>query len=182
MSLSIADIDALFARHGQRQYSGEAVTQLEHALQSAFQADQAGSSAELITASLLHDLGHLIYEEEGTLTLKGKDDLHQYSIVPFLRGLFPDSVIEPIKLHVDAKRYLCQVDKQYWDTLSPDSKRSLELQGGIFDEVAAAEFAARPYAKDAVALRRFDDFAKVSGLKTPSLGHYLGIAKRCALP
>lgn len=181
MSLSLPEIVSLFARHGNRQYSGESVTQLEHALQSALQAEQAGSSATLITASLLHDLGHLIYEEEGTLTLQGKDDLHQYSVVPFLRGLFPDAVIEPIKLHVDAKRYLCQIDPQYWSTLSPDSRRSLELQGGVFDAAAAALFATRPHADDAVSLRRFDDLAKVEKLKTPPLDYYLDIARRCVL-
>ena len=179
--LTLEDIGLLFARHGSAQYSGEPVTQLEHALQTAYLAEQSEASDELVTACLLHDLGHLLNEQGDTPTLRGIDDTHQYFALPFLRGLFPDAVLDAIKLHVDAKRYLCRANDGYWAKLSDDSKRSLELQGGIFDAAQAAAFMAKPYAADAVRVRRWDDAAKVPGASTPSLSHYLEVAARCAV-
>jgi predicted HD phosphohydrolase len=207
--LSLADIELLFARHGAEQYSGEPVTQLEHALQTAHLAEQSDAGDALVTACLLHDLGHLLnvwspstveYDRrspEGialglgrsgararpgeTPTLRGIDDTHQYFALPFLRGLFPDAVLDAIKLHVDAKRYLCQVDRGYHDRLSADSKRSLALQGGVFDATAAEAFLAQPGARDAVMLRQWDDLAKQVDLTTPSLAHFLGRAAACAI-
>ena len=111
--LTLEDIELLFARHGSAQYSGEPVTQLEHALQTAHLAEQSEASDELVTACLLHDLGHLLNEQGETPTLRGIDDTHQYFALPFLRGLFPDAVLDAIKLHVDAKRYLCRANDGY---------------------------------------------------------------------
>ena len=178
--LDLADIELLFRRHGHEQYAGEPVTQLEHALQTAHLAEASGASDELVTACLLHDLGHLLANQGETPTLRGIDDTHQYIAIPFLRGLFPDAVLESIRLHVDAKRYLCAANPAYRDRLSDDSKRSLELQGGVFDADEAAAFLARPGAKDAVLLRQWDDLAKQEGLATPPLAHFLARAARCA--
>jgi phosphonate degradation associated HDIG domain protein len=179
--LSLADVELLFARHGAEQYSGEPVTQLEHALQTAHLAEQSAADDALVTACLLHDLGHLLNHQGETPTLRGIDDTHQYFALPFLRGLFPDAVLDAIKLHVDAKRYLCQVDQGYHDRLSADSQRSLALQGGVFDAAAAEAFLALPGARDAVMLRQWDDLAKQADLATPSLAHFLGRAAACAL-
>jgi len=181
MALSLEDIDTVFARRGAEQYSGEPVTQLEHALQSAALAEAAGADDALVTAALLHDLGHLLQELGETPSLRGIDDKHQYVALPFLRGLFPEPVLAPIQLHVDAKRYLCATRPGYWEALSADSKRSLVLQGGVFDAAAAAAFAAQPFAADGVRLRLWDDLAKTAGLATPPLAHFLARARRCAL-
>lgn len=187
MALSLHDIARLFEAKGHRLYSGEPVTQLEHALQSAQLAERDGADAALVTAALLHDLGHLINDLGETPTLRGMDDKHQYVALPFLRGLFGDDVLQPIKLHVDAKRYLCVhgdgtlSGAEYWAALSDDSRRSLELQGGVFGAVEAGAFIAQPYARDAVRLRRWDDLAKVAGAATPPLSHYLAVAARVAL-
>jgi predicted HD phosphohydrolase len=123
---------------------------------------------------MLHDLGE-------TPSIHGVDDVHQYRVLPFLRGLFPDAVIDAIQRHVDAKRYLCATRPEYHDSLSDDSKRSLKLQGGIFSEGEAAAFIAEDGAKDAVQLRLWDDLAKQPDLQTPGLSHYMQIARRCAL-
>ncbi|WP_322106300.1 phosphonate degradation HD-domain oxygenase [Paraburkholderia sp. J41] len=178
MALNLADIRQLFEAHGATAYSGEPVTQLEHALQSGALAQEEGASDELVAAAFLHDLGHLLNRRGETPTERGIDDLHQYYALPFLRPILPDSVLEPIRLHVDAKRYLCATDAGYFDRLSADSVRSLELQGGIFDADQARDFAARPYADDAVRLRRWDDLAKVAGKPTPDLAHYLELVER----
>ena len=179
--LTLEDIELLFARHGSAQYSGEPVTQIEHALQTAYLAEQSEASDELVTACLLHDLGHLLNEQGETPTLRGIDDTHQYLALPFLRGLFPDAVLDAIKLHVDAKRYLCRASDGYWAKLSDDSKRSLELQGGVFAPSEAAAFLLQPGARDAVMLRQWDDLAKQADWQTPSLAHFMGRAARCTL-
>jgi phosphonate degradation associated HDIG domain protein len=181
MALTLPDIERLFATHGQIEYSGEGVTQLEHALQSAQLAEREGAAPELITAALLHDLGHMLNLQGETPTARGIDDQHQYFAVPFLRGLFPAAVIEPIRLHVDAKRALCALEAGYYDALSEDSKRSLALQGGTYSPADAAAFRARPHAEEAMRLRRWDDAAKIPGASTPSLAHFLEIAARCAV-
>ena len=173
MSLSISDICILFARKGGRAYDGEPVTQLEHALQTASRAQEAGASPALVTAALLHDLGHMLNDQGETPTLRGVDDLHQFAALPFLRALFDEDVLAPIRMHVDAKRYLCATRGEYYDALSMDSKRSLALQGGIFSPEDAQAFIAKPYAADAVSVRLWDDLAKIAGAPTPPLAHFV---------
>jgi len=175
MALTIPEICALYERDGGRMYSGEPVTQLEHALQSAALAESAGADAQLIAAALLHDLGHLLNDQGETPTARGIDDVHQYFALPFLRGLFDERVLEPIRLHVDAKRYLCATRPGYYAALSADSKRSLALQGGAFSAQDAAAFIGRPLASRAVELRLWDDAAKLAGQPTPSLSHFAAI-------
>jgi phosphonate degradation associated HDIG domain protein len=182
MALSIADICALFEAKGGRMYTGEPVTQLEHALQSAELAQTAGADAELVTAALLHDLGHMLNDQGDTPTEQGIDDVHQYFALPFLRPLFGDGVLNAIKLHVDAKRYLCATRRQYYEALSADSKRSLVLQGGTYAPDEAATFIAQPDARRAVQLRLWDDVAKVMGRRTPPLSHFVPLMEAAARP
>lgn len=168
MALSVDEIVGLYERRGARQYGSEAVSQTEHGLQCAMLAAENGASAELIAAAFMHDIGHLVAEQAHHLGSED-DDVHQYLAIPFLRGTFSNAVLEPIRLHVDAKRYLCKADSGYWAALSSASKHSLELQGGAFDALTAERFLARPFAWDAIRLRRWDDLAKVAGRKSPPL-------------
>jgi phosphonate degradation associated HDIG domain protein len=179
--LTLPDIEALFARRGHEQYSGEPVTQLQHALQAAALAEAEGADDELVTAALLHDLGHLVHDHGESPTLRGLDDLHQFVAIPFLRGLFSDRVLGAVQAHVDAKRYLCAARPGYLQALSADSQRSLVLQGGVFDAAQAAAFLARPGAAEAVRIRLWDDLAKDPDQITPPLGHFMGRARRCLL-
>jgi len=180
MALSVSDICMVFARKGGREYDGEGVTQLEHALQTAAMAQAEGASAAVVAAALLHDLGHMLNDQGDTPTLRGVDDKHQYAALPFLRGSLDDAVLEPIRLHVDAKRYLCATRAGYHDALSADSKRSLALQGGAYDDAGAAAFIARPYAADAVRVRLWDDLAKVPAAPTPPLAHFVAVLEAVA--
>ena len=173
MALSISDICVLFANKGGRAYDGEPVTQLEHALQSAAMAESEGAPPALVAAALLHDLGHLLNDQGETPTLRGVDDRHQYAAIPFLRGLFGDDVLEPIRLHVDAKRYLCAMRPGYFEALSADSQRALGLQGGVYSAEEASRFRAQPYAEEAVRVRLWDDSAKRAGVATPTLAHFV---------
>lgn len=181
MALSLSDIETLFARRGAEQYSGEPVSQLEHALQTAQRAELDGADDELVTAALLHDLGHLLNEQGESPSLRGIDDLHQFYALSFLRGVFGDKVLTSIKWHVDAKRHLCATRADYGAGLSADSKRSLELQGGIFSAGEAERFIAQPHAGEAVRLRLWDDLAKEAERPTPPLAHFLARAQRCML-
>lgn len=188
MPFSLSDIEQLFARLGDRAYAGEPVTQLEHALQSGLLAEEAGASDALVTAAFLHDVGHLINDQGESPTLRGIDDRHEYVAIPRLRELFGDDVLTPIRLHVDAKRYLCargdrghggtMSGPEYLEALSADSKRSLQLQGGVFSEAEADAFIATPHAADALRVRLWDDAAKIQDRATPGLAHYLAIAER----
>jgi predicted HD phosphohydrolase len=105
--------------------------------------------------------------------------VHQYAALALLRGLFGPRVLDAIRLHVDAKRWLCATRPDYFDALSADSQRSLALQGGVFDAAQAAAFIALPGAADAVRLRQWDDRAKTAGAATPPLQHFLARARRC---
>lgn len=177
MALKLEEMTGLYLNQGAAQYGKEAVTQLQHALQCAHLAEVSGASHELVAAALLHDLGHLIASTAaGQAT--GVDDLHQFVAIPFLRGVFPAAVLDPIAMHVDAKRYLCFADPAYHATLSPASQRSLVLQGGPFDQAGADAFMAKPFASDAVALRRWDDLAKDPAAITPGWEHYQEVLER----
>ena len=179
MSLNLPQIQHLLEHRGHQQYGMEAISQLEHALQCAQLAELAGEAPETVAACLLHDLGHLLAaERDGLVEHKtSEDDLHQFMALPFLRGLFSDAVLEPIRLHVDAKRYLCLIDPQYHSALSPASQHSLKLQGGVFNESEAGQFIAQPFAAEAVRLRRYDDLAKVPEKATPALDHFLQVLR-----
>jgi phosphonate degradation associated HDIG domain protein len=179
MLLSADRVVELLAERGGQRYGGEAVSQLEHALQCARLAAAAGEPDSVVAAALMHDLGHLLADVEVTATLS-PDDCHQYVALPYLRSHFGPDVLEPIRLHVDAKRYLCHVDAGYWASLSAPSKQSLEWQGGVFDDTAAAAFIAQPHAAAAARLRRYDDLAKVPHRATPSLEHYATVLRRVA--
>ena len=179
-------IDRIFERfeiHGGRDYGSERVRQLEHALQCAALAEAEGASAALISAALLHDIGHLIHAVGQRPAERGIDDRHEVLGAEWLEQWFSAAVSEPVRLHVPAKRYLTETDRGYFATLSPASVRSLELQGGPFSAREAAEFIGLPHASEAVRLRRWDEAAKVPGKATPCLkhfGHYLEASRKPA--
>jgi len=173
------EISEFFEGARGRLYGGEQVTQLAHALQCAAAAEREGAPAPLIVAALLHDLGHLAHDLGPRPAARGIDDRHEEGGAEWLRRWFGPAVSEPVRLHVAAKRYLCAVEPGYFETLSPASVRSLELQGGRFDAAGAADFIARPHAEEAARLRRWDEAAKVEGLATPDLAHFRRYVEAC---
>ena len=165
-------IDRLFSERGSGEYHGEAVTQLEHALQAATLAEQDGLSAAAIAAALLHDIGHLLHGYGEDCARQGVDDRHEELGVRFLARAFGPDVTEPIRLHVAAKRYLTATQPTYRDCLSAASHRSLELQGGPMTPVEIAEFEANSHFATIVKVREYDDRAKVVGLATQSFAYF----------
>ena len=166
MNTITAQIITLFNEKGHSEYGGEAVTQLEHALQCATLAKENGSSDALITASLLHDIGHILHDLPEDAPDEGIDDYHENLAARFLQQHFPPSVSEPVRLHVAAKRYMCTVEPSYFEKLSPPSVQSLEIQGGLMNEEEIWTFEQNPFHQDAVQLRRWDDMAKDPDWKT----------------
>jgi len=160
------------AIHGGTQYGLEKVSQLDHALQCAALAEQEGAGLALIVAALFHDIGHLVDSGERNAVKRTVDDRHETKGVAILSRWFDTDVTGPVRLHVPAKRYLCAVEPDYYGALSFASQRSLEMQGNPFDHVAAEAFIEKPYAEDAVRLRRWDDRAKVPDLNVSALDHY----------
>jgi phosphonate degradation associated HDIG domain protein len=177
--VSIVDeVVELFARRGGEAYFGEPVSQLEHALQTAFQAEQEGAPDDLIAAALLHDVGHLLSKLPEDVADRGVDGRHERIGAKWLSRHFPAPVTEPIRLHVAAKRYLCSVDGEYKRRLSAASIQSLALQGGPMSDDEVREFEASPYARESVRLRRWDDLAKIVGLKTSGLAQYRSLLEK----
>ena len=162
---------ALLARGDRELYSGERISQLEHALQCAHFAEQAGAGDALVVATLLHDIGHIL--EGGELAAeRGVDAHHEELGADWLAARFGAEISEPVRLHVAAKRYLCATDPTYFDRLSPASVRTLELQGGPMTPPQIEAFDRNPHAAAAIRLRQWDEQGKVVGLKTPGLEHY----------
>jgi len=166
---------------GGGQYGDEAVTQLAHALQCALLAQESGAEDSLVAAALLHDIGHLVGAGDLTAAAKGVDKRHEDIGSDHLAPWFPPAVTQPIRLHVDAKRYLCATDAGYYDGLSDGSRTSLAVQGGPFTEAEADAFIALPHAPGAVELRRWDDRAKVRDLATPDLEGFRSVLEAVAI-
>jgi phosphonate degradation associated HDIG domain protein len=158
--MDASGIAALYARRGHLAYDGEGITQWQHAWQCGQLARQAGAPPALQLAAWLHDLGHLMTGLDDTPTLRGHDDRHEAVAARALAPLFGPAVAEPVALHVHAKRYLVATRPGYRDKLSPDSVRSLALQGGPMDEAACAAFLRQPFSADAVRLRAWDEAGK----------------------
>jgi len=157
----VVDIVDLYRQCGEHMYDEE-VSQTTHAVQCARRAQGDGASADLALAALLHDVGHLleIRAQESAHVVTERDLRHQDSGSHALSELFGPLVIEPIKWHVEAKRYLCATDSKYAGSLSAGSTASLALQGGPMTAEECSQFLAQPQSADAIRLRRWDDLGK----------------------
>lgn len=160
---------ALFAERGVSNYD-ERVSQLDHGLQCGALAMASGADDATISAAFLHDIGHLLLNEHDKDPEFLDTDRHHEAVgARFLSNWFDERVVTPVRLHVPAKRYLCAVEPKYHDGLSDASVRSLIVQGGPMQPSEIADFEAIPYHEGAVALRRWDDGAKVQDAPTPGL-------------
>lgn len=79
----------------------------DHALLTDRAARRAGADEALVVAYLLHDIGHFL---EGPDEEFGSHD-HGTAGADFLAERFPPQVSEPVRLHIDAKRYLCAIER-----------------------------------------------------------------------
>ena len=175
----LAEITDIFAIRADGHYGLSAITQKQHALQAAWLAERDGHPSAMIAAALMHDIGHMVHDLGHDPAAEGVDDEHERLGHDWLTVHFGPAVTEPVRLHVAAKRYLCGAEPDYFEKLSPDSVRSLALQGGPMSADEIAAFRAIPEWRDAVQLRRYDERAKVRGLETPSVEHFLPHVAAC---
>jgi phosphonate degradation associated HDIG domain protein len=175
-------IAGLLTLNADGRYGLSDINQRQHALQAAWLAERFGCPDPLIVASLLHDIGHLVHDLGDSPAESGVDDRHEERGYELLRIWFGPEVTEPVRMHVAAKRYLCATKADYFSKLSKDSVLSLSLQGGPMSPEEVAAFDAAPGSAAAVRLRRFDEQAKVKGLETPSVDHFMAYVARCILP
>ena len=169
----IEAIAELFAGPGARDYLGEPVTIGEHMRQAGALAEAAGAAAPLVAAALLHDVGHLRSDTDARHGIGGAQWLGRW---------FGPAVTEPVRLHVAAKCYLCATEPGYFGLLSPESVRTLALQGGPMTPAQAAAFEALPFARDAVAVRRWDDQAKDPAITPPEFAHFAPLLQDLITP
>ena len=152
-------------------YIGEKVTMSEHMIQTAMLAEKAKCNDDLICSCLLHDYGHFILENPDELVKLNVDGQHEDIGYEYLKSFFKKEIVEPIKYHVLAKRYLAK-DKNYFNRLSEASKISLKLQGGVLNQEECAKFEAQEYFIPSVLLRKFDEAAKRTDFKMKSIHEY----------
>ena len=185
MNDAIAEVMQVYQERGEQRYGTEDVTQLEHALQTATLAVDEGADATLISAALLHDIGHIReaqiqgaqnHQQNADEADRGNqslDDRHEDSSYRWILEHFGKAVADPVRLHVVAKRYLCTKDSTYEKRLSPTSYASFMDQGGPMDERELAEFESEEYWNEALRLRHWDDTAKDPNRQTQSIESFV---------
>ena len=132
---TIRTLFAFIHAQGNADYIGEPVSQLEHSLQTAALAQQAGADNETVIAALLHDIGRFIPSAGTMPKMIAPDGMyigresHEVLGENYLRQLgFSEKLCELVGAHVMAKRYLTAVDVAYYEGLSPSSKATLRFQ------------------------------------------------------
>ncbi len=168
----------IFARRGAEEYLGEPVSISEHMLQGAQLAETAGASEEVVAAALLHDVGHFTHDFPTDAADQGIDSRHEEAGAAVLKDFFPPIVVDCVRHHVAAKRYLCATDPGYFSQLSEASVHSLNLQGGPMSSSEVADFAGNPNVDEMVQVRIWDDEAKIPGAETPGFDHYAPLLQR----
>jgi len=163
---------ALYADRGLGSYYGERVSMLEHGLQAAWFATEEGATPAQVVAALLHDVGHLVVDVPDDIADWHTDAHHEDVGAAWLARHFGPEVTEPVALHVAAKRYLCAVDVSYRARLSQASIITLGLQGGPMDPAEVAAFESRPFYREAIQLRHWDDQGKLGGFSAPAFDTY----------
>src|SRR6056300_274832 len=152
-------------------YIGENVTIAYHKLQTTMLAEKYKYPDKLIYTSLLHDYGHFLVKDPDKLVDQKIDGEHESVGANYLRKFFPENIIEPILLHVEAKRFLAR-DHTYFKLLSEASIISLKLQGGPMIDDEIKQFKSKPYYQEAINLRRFDEGAKNPKVRSKKIEEY----------
>lgn len=177
----LAEIQRLFDSRGTQIY-GDSVNQTLHALQCATLAEKEQADASLVVASWLHDIGHMQHRDAAAAVAQGSDDMHHALGAKFLSRWFGPEVSEPVRLHVQAKRYLCATEPSYLERLSPLSRQTLFIQGGPMTTQEALSFEKIRFHAEALRVRRWDDMGKQPNMVTKSHSHFLAVAASFLVP
>lgn len=174
----VNEVFGLYAKHGDEDYIGEPVSQLEHMSQAAALAEEEGYDDEVILAAFFHDIGHLCAasDEAGSMDGFGNID-HERLGADYLRERgFSERMATLVESHVVAKRYLTFRYPSYYEQLSPASKATLEFQGGRMSAEEAEEFELLPDAELIVRMRYWDDKAKEMDTPVHNVDHLKKLA------
>lgn len=171
---------SFYEKHGNEDYIGEPVSQLEHMCQSAQLAEAQGYDEEVILAAFFHDLGHLLTQEQPTESMGGFGvKRHEQIGADFLRELgFSENMARLVENHVQAKRYLTFRFPEYFQKLSEASKQTLVYQGGPMDEAEAIAFEQDPLFTVSLKMRTWDEEAKLTEVPLPELSYYMEMSVR----
>ena len=174
----VKEIRDAFATNGHLDH-GENISMQEHMLQAAWLAEQDGADERVVVATLLHDYGHLVCDLPRDTLVDGYDNHHESLGADALSNWFEEDIVNAVRLHVAAKRYLCGSNPGYRDELSDASKTTLEIQGGPMTGDELFAFRNLPGHDMAVQVRVYDDRGKINGMERPELDHYVPMIRRC---
>jgi len=156
----VSEIFALYQQHGDDDYIGEPVSQLEHMSQAAQLALDEGFDDEVVLAAFFHDIGHICGGAEGDMGGYGVVSHEQVGANYLRRCGFSERMATLVQYHVEAKRYLTLRNPGYYERLSEASRRTLEYQGGVMSEAEADAFERDPLCAVSLRMREWDELAK----------------------
>lgn len=163
-------IEQLFIQKGSEAYFGEEISQFEHAAQCYLLAEKSGGSSAIQIAAFLHDIGHMLAEDEEGF---GRMDHDLIGANWLAKNGFEPLIVATVMQHVNAKRYLCFKNPLYFNRLSEASIYTLGKQGGIMTHAEALAFENEPFFNEIIQLRQWDEQAKEIGLQQPPLTFFL---------
>jgi phosphonate degradation associated HDIG domain protein len=169
--LVVEEIFSLYEKHGQSDYIGEPVSQIEHMCQAGQLAEQEGYDDEVVLAAFFHDIGHLLEFIMPVEYMEGVGVMDHEKIGQeyLLAKGFSLKIAKLVSSHVEAKRYLTFKYPSYYDRLSDASRITLEHQGGKMNAEEAAAFEKDPLFNEYIKMRTWDDLAKETNIPLPSL-------------
>jgi phosphonate degradation associated HDIG domain protein len=158
----VNEIFDLYELHGDEDYIGEPVSQLEHMSQSAQLAIDKGCDDEVVLAAFFHDIGHICVAQDASNSMDGYGiRRHEKVGADYLRSKgFSERIAKLVESHVQAKRYLTYKHPEYYSGLSEASKKTLEFQGGRMEKEEADLFEADELFETSILMRKWDELAK----------------------
>jgi len=175
------EVKELFELAKAEEYLGEDITLVEHMIQCAQRARADEAPHWLVVAALLHDIGHLLVPNAASAQDSGIDMHHDDVGAEWISKYFPNNIVQVVRLHVDAKKYLVTTDSAYLARLSEASQLTLGIQGGLFSESEATDFIQQQFAHEAVLLRQWDDASKVRGATESTIEDFEELINEVAL-
>ena len=174
----VTDLSDWYQIAGQDHYD-EVVTLSDHMLQAASIAYDEGLSKSNVLSCLFHDIGHMIIDDKDNPSDLIGNIYHETIAASFLSDIFINDVVEPVKNHVVAKRWLCTSNKNYYDQLSPASKQSFEKQGSYMTIEEMKDFMSSKHFHISVKVREIDDRAKIKNKETYPISFYRNQIEEC---
>lgn len=174
----VDEIFSLYETHGNADYIGEPVSQLEHMCQAAQLAEEEGYDDEVVLAAFFHDIGHLCEFIMPVELMEGVGVLDHESIgqAYLVNKGFSERVAKLVRSHVEAKRFLTFKFPEYFEKLSDASRLTLQHQGGRMNAEEADAFETDPMFDLFIKMRTWDDLAKITNKALPDLNKYKQMA------